>query len=100
MDQLWSIEGSRWVNALPEDQRDTLRRFFGGTPDEALMRLRMRKLPFRLRKGTLEGYLGHVIEPAIRMGQDRGTYILHGKPSVGMQAFRKRLIQEALPLFQ
>jgi hypothetical protein len=73
-------------------------KFFHGTPDEALLRLRMRKLPIRLQKETLEGYLHHVIEPAIRVGQDKGEYILRGKPAVGMQAFRKQLINEAIPL--
>ena len=98
MEQLWSEEGSRWVQNLADDQKDAIKKFFLGTPDEALLRLKMRKFPPRLRRATLQGYLLHVIEPAFRMKQDKGTYILHGKQCVGMQAFRKQLVEEAIPL--
>jgi hypothetical protein len=76
MEQLWSNEGSHWVGSLGEDQKDALKKVFLGTPDEALLRLRMRRLPPRLRRGTLEGYLLHVIEPALK-NSDRGTYAIY-----------------------
>ena len=92
MEQLWSAEGSHWVGNLTEDQKDALKKFFLGTPDEALLRLKMRKLPPRLRRATLAGYLAHVIEPALKHN-DPGRYTLQGKAHVGMQAFRKRLVK-------
>jgi hypothetical protein len=96
MEPLWSTQGSHWVSNLSEDQKDALKKFFLGTPDEALLRLKMRKLPPRLRRATLEGYLTHVIEPALK-NNDPGRYTLQGKACVGMQAFRKQLVKEALP---
>lgn len=97
MERLWSGQGSHWISNLAEEQKDALKTFFLGTPDEALLRLKLRKLPPHLRRATLEGYLVHVIQPALK-NNDPAHYVLQGKPHVGMQAFRKRLVKEAIPL--
>jgi len=96
MDDIWSTEGRVWVGTLADDQKQALRAFFSGTPDDALVRVQHRNFPGRLRKTTLEGYLTHVIDPTIKNGQDKAIYTLGGKPCRGMQAFRKQLVTEAM----
>ena len=32
----WSIEGQHWLETLSNDQKDALKAFFRGTPDEVL----------------------------------------------------------------
>jgi hypothetical protein len=101
MEQLWfQHEGSWFMSTLSGDQRAALIIFFGGKPDEVLLRLRMRKIPPRLKRETLQGYLTHVIEPTLRAKNDLGTYMLNRKQHVGMQAFRKQLILEAIALLK
>jgi hypothetical protein len=42
----------------------------------------------------------HVIEPTLRSGQDKAIYTLAGKQCQGMQAFRKQLVNDAIPFLK
>ena len=93
-------QGSMWVNGLPAVQRQALNDFFKGTPDEALQRVKARQFPLGLLKSTLEGYVRNAVEPAIAQGQDRVSFRLGGQQVTGMQAFRRTLIEQALPFLR
>ncbi len=93
-------QGSLWASGLTPDQKTALQEFFKGSPDEALQRVRLRRFPTGLKRATLNGYLNSVIRPALELGNDPAKFMLRGAPAIGMQAFRKQLIEEAIPFLK